>query len=107
MVNKIIDENNYAKDYNIYVFYGTDGDDWDSSGKKTIEAIKALLPKINRLGITVAKNSWTTANQTTIEKYLEKSGLLQTHKDVIRIDSFASTNVQEERIIKGIKKLIE
>jgi len=107
MVNKIIDENNYAKDYNIYVFYGTDGDDWDSSGKKTIEAIKALLPKINRLGITVAKNSWTTANQTTIEKYLEKSGLLHTHKDVIKIDSFASTNVQEERVIKGIKKLIE
>ena len=107
LINKIIDDNNFAKDFNIYVFYGTDGDDWDSSGGKTIDAIKQLLPKINRLGITVAKNSWTTASQTTVEKYLEKSGLLQTHKDVIRIDSFSASSAQEDRIIKGIKKLIE
>ena len=33
LVNKIVEEENLEKDYNIYVFHGTDGDDWDSDGE--------------------------------------------------------------------------
>jgi uncharacterized sporulation protein YeaH/YhbH (DUF444 family) len=34
MVNRIVKEENLAADYNIYVFHGTDGDDWDTEGKR-------------------------------------------------------------------------
>ena len=107
LVNKIIEEENLAREYNIYVFYGTDGDDWESTGEKMLKATDKLLTYVNRFGITIAKNSWTTAAQTTIEKYLEKSGLLKNKPDLIKLDSFSSTNVNENRIIEGIRKLTE
>ncbi len=107
LVKKIIETENLAKDYNIYIFYGTDGDDWESSGEKMISVTKQLLNVVNRFGITIAKNSWTASNQTTIEKYMEKSGLLQKRKDVLRLDAFPATNANENRIIEGIKRLVE
>ena len=33
MVNHIVKTENLAAEYNIYVFHGTDGDDWDTEGK--------------------------------------------------------------------------
>ena len=107
MVNKIIETENLARDYNIYVFYGTDGDDWESSGEKMLTATKQLLKYVNRFGITIAKNSWTASNQTTIEKYMQKSGLLEKFKDLIRLDSFPADNANENRIIEGIKRLTD
>ncbi len=107
LVNKIIEEEQLAKDYNIYVFYGTDGDDWDSDGKELTQELKKTLLSANRLGITVAKNSWTSDDKkTTVETTVEKSGLLKEKPDLIKIDSFAATNVSEERLIEGIKKII-
>ncbi len=105
-VNEIVKTENLAKDYNIYIFYGTDGDDWDSSGEKTIEEIKKALIYTNRIGITVARNSWTTAEKTTVEKYLDKSGLLKSNNEKIKIDSFKSDGVEEKTIIESIKKII-
>ncbi len=107
LINSIIETENLYKNYNIYVFYGTDGDDWESNGEKMIEATNKLLTYVNRFGITIAKNSWTTATQTTIEKYLVKSGLLSEKPNLIKLDSFPSTDVNENRIIEGIKKLTE
>jgi uncharacterized sporulation protein YeaH/YhbH (DUF444 family) len=107
LINSIIEAENLYKNYNIYVFYGTDGDDWESNGEKMIEATNKLLTYVNRFGITIAKNSWTTATQTTIEKYLVKSGLLSEKPNLIKLDSFPSTDVNENRIIEGIKKLTE
>ena len=40
MVNDIVERENLARDYNIYVFHGTDGDDWDKDGKQTIDEIE-------------------------------------------------------------------
>ena len=40
LVNEIVEKENLAQDYNIYIFHGTDGDDWDKDGKMTIEEIK-------------------------------------------------------------------
>jgi uncharacterized sporulation protein YeaH/YhbH (DUF444 family) len=107
LVNKIIAEEQLAKDFNIYVFYGTDGDDWEQKGEKLIAEIRTLLKSINRLGITVAKNQWTYGStQTTVEKNIESSGLLKEKPELIRMDSLKSDEATEDRIIEGIKKLV-
>lgn len=107
LVNKIVEEENLVADNNIYVFYGTDGDDWDNTGKHMIEATEKMLKYVNRLGVTVAKNSWgSSVAQTTVEKYLEVSGLLKSHADLFRIDSFPADGASEDRIIESIKKLV-
>jgi uncharacterized sporulation protein YeaH/YhbH (DUF444 family) len=106
LVNKIIETERLYVDNNIYVFYGTDGDDWDSDGKKAIEEIEKIMTYANRIGITVARNNWTTS-QTTVERYIELSGLLKDKSQLIRLDSFASADADEARLIEGIKKLVE
>ena len=106
LVNTIIQQENLAKDYNIYVFYGTDGDDWDSDGKELLAEIRQLLLSINRLGITVAKNSWTGTVLTTVEKNINYSGILKEKPDLIRLDSFKAKEASEDRIMESIKKLI-
>ena len=40
LVNKIIEEEHLARDYNIYVFHGTDGDDWKDDNSKVIEELE-------------------------------------------------------------------
>jgi uncharacterized sporulation protein YeaH/YhbH (DUF444 family) len=107
LVEKIIEEENLDKDYNIYIFYGTDGDDWESAGTNAVKSIQNLLSKINRLGITIARNSWSSSANTTIETYINKSNLLKDRPDKIRLDSFKADGANEDRIIEGIKKLIE
>jgi uncharacterized sporulation protein YeaH/YhbH (DUF444 family) len=107
LVNKIITDEQLVRDNNIYVFHGTDGDDWEEEGDKAVDAIKKLLLSINRMGITVAKNSWTTEDRpTVVENYLEKSNLLKERPDLIKMDSFLSVDADEGRIIESIKKLI-
>lgn len=102
---KIIEEERLEVDNNIYIFYGTDGDDWDTDGKETIDSIRKLLRYVNRTGITVAKNSWTLS-QSVVEKYLEASGLLKEKPSLIRLDAMQSDSANENRIIEGIKKLV-
>jgi uncharacterized sporulation protein YeaH/YhbH (DUF444 family) len=106
MVNKIVEEENLARDYNIYVFYGTDGDDWEEDGKKMLEATNKMLGYVNRIGITIAKNSWSRGGETTVEKYMNRSGLLKEKPDLIKLDAFQATEGNEDRIIKSIKQLV-
>lgn len=107
MVNKIVEEERLASDYNIYVFHGTDGDDWDSDGRELIEEIKKMSSYVNRIGISVARNSWSGGEgSTTVEKSIEKSGLLREKPEMIRMDSMPAAEVSESRIIEGIKKLV-
>lgn len=108
LVNNIVDEEQLAKDYNIYVFHGTDGDDWDNEGTELIEAIRKMLMYAGRIGITVAKNAWgVKKDSTTVEKNINKSGLLIERPDLIRMDSFVADEATESRIVEGIKKLID
>jgi uncharacterized sporulation protein YeaH/YhbH (DUF444 family) len=107
LVNKIVETEQLAKENNIYVFYGTDGDDWDSDGKKALEEITKILAYVSRMGITVAKNAWGGASSTTVEKYIERSGFLKSRAELLKMDSFASANADEARIIEGIRKLVE
>jgi len=102
----IINNENLAKDYNIYIFYGTDGDDWDNDGKELTEELSKLLSITNRIGITVAKNAWGGTGITTVEKTLENTGFLKKYPKNIRLDSFAATDANEDRIIESIKKLV-
>jgi len=106
LVNKIIAEENLASEYNIYVFYGTDGDDWDSDGKELTDELTKLFPATSRVGFTVAKNAWGGANKTTVEKTIEKSGFVEKRKNEFRIDDFQAESVDENRLIESIKKLV-
>ncbi len=106
LVNKIIQSENLAQDYNVYVFYGTDGDDWDSDGKELNQQLSQLLPLVSRMGFTVAKNAWTGENQTTVEKNIASSGIAEKRKKEFRIDGFPAEGADEKRIIESIKKLV-
>ncbi len=106
LLNKIVETEQLAKDYNIYVFYGTDGDDWDSTGEKTINALKQSLGFSNRIGITIARNSWSKGQRTIVEKYLEKSGLLKEKSKLLKLVAMEASQNNENAIIESIRKLI-
>ena len=107
LVNTIVEKEQLAKDYNIYVFHGTDGDDWDEDGKELMDALENMLRYTNRVGITVARNSWSSSDkETTVERNVKRSGLLTGKPDLIRLDSFGAKDADETRIIEGIKSLI-
>ena len=105
LVNEIVAKESLAKDYNIYVFHGTDGDDWDSEGKESLPEIEKMMEYANRIGVTIAENSYGTPGESEVEKYLKASGFLEKKKDLIRLDVM-SESAEEPRIIEGIKKLI-
>jgi len=105
MVNDIVENEGLERHYNIYVFHGTDGDDWDSDGKQTIPELERMLRYCNRMGITIASGISDTGRQSAVEHYIGGSGLLESHAERIRLDA-VKENSSEERVIKGIKHLI-
>jgi hypothetical protein len=104
-VNQIVKEENLAADYNIYVFHGTDGDDWDTEGKKAIPALREMMKYASRIGVTVAEHGGGPENRTEVERYLKKSQLLEKHPSLIRLDVIHES-ADEPRLIEGIKRLI-
>ncbi|MBE9487496.1 MAG: DUF444 family protein [Chloroflexi bacterium] len=105
LINKIVAEESLASDYNIYIFHGTDGDDWDREGKATIPELKKMLDYASRIGITIAEHSYASPGGTEVERYLKRSGLLQQAEELLRLDSMKE-DVPEERLIEGIRKLV-
>ena len=105
MVNDIVKEENLAADNNIYVFHGTDGDDWDTEGKKAIPALKQMMTYASRVGVTIAERGSDAQNKTEVERYLKKSRLLEKQPDLIRLDVL-DESADEPRLIEGIKRLI-
>jgi uncharacterized protein len=103
LVNEIVANENLAQDYNIYIFHGTDGDDWDSEGREAIPQLKTMLRYANRVGISIAQHS--SGSATEVEKYIKKSGLLEQAAALLRMDIFGE-DADEQRLIDGIKKLI-
>lgn len=106
LAEKIITNENLARDYNIYIFYGTDGDDWDEDGKEYMEVLERLCLVTNRTGIAVAKNAWSGSSQTNVEKNTEKSGLLKKKPELIKLDAFLAEEVREKNLIESIKKIV-
>ncbi len=105
MVNEIVERENLAHDYNIYVFHGTDGDDWDKEGKDTIAEIEKMINYVSRIGISIVEHSYVGSKQTEVEKYLKSSNVLTKHSSLIKLD-IMDENAEDSRIIQGIKKLI-
>jgi uncharacterized sporulation protein YeaH/YhbH (DUF444 family) len=105
LVNKIVEEESLERDNNIYVFHGTDGDDWDTKGDKALPELKKMLEYASRVGITIAENGYGISGQTEVEQYLRKSGMLEEKKDLLRMDVI-SQETTETRLIKGIRELI-
>jgi len=104
LVNKIVEEENLIRDYNIYVFHGTDGDDWDTEGKETIPEMQKMITYASRVGISIATQG-VGSGSTEVEKYLNKSGLLKEKPKLIRMDVIQK-DADEARLIEGIKNLI-
>jgi uncharacterized sporulation protein YeaH/YhbH (DUF444 family) len=105
MVNDIVEKENLSRDYNIYVFHGTDGDDWDTDGKEALKELETMLGYVSRIGISIVEHSYSKAKQTEVEQYLKKSGILEKQKNYIKMDVLEETS-DDSRIIQGIKKLI-
>jgi uncharacterized sporulation protein YeaH/YhbH (DUF444 family) len=105
LVNKIVEKENLANDYNIYVFHGTDGDDWDTDGKATIPALEQMLHYAARVGVTVAARPTTGQTKSEVERYLTASGLLERKAKLIRMDVVAQ-DASETRLIEGIRRLM-
>ncbi|MEW6259086.1 MAG: DUF444 family protein [Thermodesulfobacteriota bacterium] len=104
LVNQIVEKENIASDYNIYVFHGTDGDDWDSGGKETIPALTAMLGYTSRVGITIVSSSRTPGG-TEVERYLKASKLPFEKPALLKYDVIGP-DADESRLIDGIRKLI-
>jgi len=105
LVNTIVEEENLERDNNIYVFHGTDGDDWDTKGEKALPELEKMLSYSSRVGITIAENGFGISGQTEVEKYIMKSGWLEEKKEYLRLDVI-SKDTSETRLISGIRNLI-
>lgn len=105
LVNEIVEKERLAKDYNIYIFHGTDGDDFDSDGSETVPELRKMTEYASRIGITLAKHDYGGSYSTEVERYITGSGLLEKHPDILRMDVMMEDE-NEERFIEGIKKLI-
>ncbi len=103
LVNEIVAKENLVKDYNIYVFHGTDGDDWDEGGVRAIPELVKMLTYASRVGVTIAEHSH--GESTTVSRYLNNSRLLRDKPELIRLDVM-DEDADEPRLIEGIKKLI-
>ena len=65
-----------------------------------------MLIYANRIGITIAEHtSSNSRNNTEVERYLNKSKLLEEKPGLIRLDVM-NENADEQRLIQGIKTLI-
>ncbi len=104
LVNELVETENLAGDYNIYVFHGTDGDDWDTTGEIAVPQIRKVLGYANRIGISIVGRS-DTPGSTEVERYLQKSGLLSEKPDHLRLDLMRQ-DADEPRLIEGIRHLI-
>jgi len=105
LVNEIVEKENLARDYNIYVFHGTDGDDWDSGGKEALPQLEKMISYASRVGISIAEHTAEATHNTEVEKYLKKSELLTKKPSLIRLDVMPE-GADEPRLIEGIKHLI-
>ena len=105
LVNEIVERENLVKDYNIYIFHGTDGDDWDTYGNAAIPELKRMLTYANRVGVTIVEHSYSSGGRTEVDNYLKSSGLPQEKPELLRVDVMGE-DAQEGRLIEGIRNLI-
>ncbi len=104
LVNHLVEKESLARDYNIYVFHGSDGDDWDAKGEESIPELEKMITYVSRIGVSIVKHSYSGSQLTGVESYLRSSGLLDKHPQTIRLDAM-SEDASESRLIEGIRNL--
>src|SRR3989344_135398 len=106
-IMEIISEENLARNYNLYLFQGTDGDD-DDDGKVAIPWIKKLLEFFNRIGVSILKSPrghpLVGVQKTIFEEYVAEGGFLE-KKDLFRMHVMLS-NPSETDNEEAVKALI-
>jgi len=105
-VNRVVEKNNLARDYNIYVFQGTDGDDGDD-GEEAIPEIEKILSYVNRMGVSVLKSfrHLELKQETQFEQYI-KAGNFTDRKDVFRMHLMSDNNVTDENNKQAVRALV-
>ena len=104
LVNEIVERENLKRDYNIYVFHGTDGDDWDHDGAQmpspAQENTELCQPRGNHHRRACAGRR--ADGRREIHSRLRSAGgkTEAFRMDVMREDA------EEPRVIEGIKTLI-
>lgn len=106
LVNKLVEDNNLAADYNIYVFQGTDGDDWDSDGKEALPEIAKMLTYVSRMGITVVRNRGGSSD-SYIERYLNSSKVLEKNPNLVKLVTLNVNDRSQDKLIDSIRRLVE
>jgi hypothetical protein len=105
LVNQLVEKDDLAKDYNIYIFHGTDGDDWDTGSAETVPQLTKMLTYANRVGVTITEHSSPPSRNSEVELTLKRSGLLESRPDLLRLDVMGE-DAEEPRLIEGIRTLI-
>ncbi len=98
---EIIESENLAKNYNIYIFQGTDGDDADD-GRETIPDLDKILGYTNRMGVTVFKRN---ERETVFEEYIGNGGFLE-RKDIFRMHTMLVGNITDDQNEQAIRELL-
>ena len=105
-ITEIVESEGLARDYNIYIFQGTDGDDWDDGdGKEAIPEIQKILEYVNRIGVSVFKLDPSNKEKTVFEQYVEKSGFLN-QKALFRMHLMSNRNITDEENEEAVKALV-
>lgn len=105
LVNKVVKEESLAKDYNIYVFYGSDGDDWNSDDALFVEAFKTMYSYVNRLGITVVRSSYRK-DATVFERFLTSHQLIGGEYEAVVRLNVLKEDTDDKTLVDGIKELV-
>ena len=101
-INYIVESEGLAKNYNIYVFQGTYGDDGGTE-IDTIAEIEKILGYANRMGVTILR--YSPERNTTYEEYIEAGGFPD-REDVFRAQIMSSSGVTDDANEETVKKLI-
>ncbi len=106
-INEIVDDESLDRDYNIYVFQGTDGEDFDGEGKQAIPEIQKILSYVNRMGVCILKNSYSRQGdkKSEFQQYIEKSNILE-QRELFRMHIMPNVKVSEEENREAVKELI-
>lgn len=104
-ITEIVEGEALYRDYNIYVFQGTDGDDFDD-GTEAIPEIQKILGYVNRMGVCVLKSPYYGDDrESRFEQYVEEGDILD-EKELFRMHIMSSAGVTEENNVEAIKALI-
>jgi hypothetical protein len=64
-----------------------------------------MLLFANRVGITIAEHAYGGVQNSEVERYVRKSGLLESKRDLLRMN-ILKEDADEPALIEGIKKMI-